>query len=286
MDKEIRKLPNTSINPPLQILSLSEVSSQELTVTPFLRDQKSIKLMAKQDRLALSAAATAVKEAGLTSEELNSETGIYLTVGTLPFEETHLLTLAENSVANGHFDMKRFSTEGYNAMNPILTFKCLPNMPIFHISYNLGIHGPYFITYPGPSQFFSAFEQAITDLKVGRIRFALIGAIADQENFLVKHHVLRSGVRDEKLLKDVGAVMVVTLENKYSSKARITNFIQKYTPVDPFSLNYPKPFLHFKNSVGPAEPLLVIKEAVKRPKSRLEFCYEDGIEASFEMEGQ
>lgn len=269
-----------------RIVGWSSCGSASLDVAPFLKDRKSIKLMAKQDCLALSAAARAVQQAELTSRELGSETGIYLTVGALPFEEAHLHTLADNSTIGGRFEMRRFSTDGLASTNPILTFKCLPNMPVFHMSYNLGIRGPYFVTYPGPSQFFSALEQALVDLEAGRVRFALVGAVADQENFLVRHHIRRLGASAPESLRDGACVMVVTLDPRRKALARIGELALAYSPADPFSPPRagespadPSPGEH-----GPVGPLLAMQKAAESLPKRLTFRYEDGVEAAIALE--
>ncbi len=283
MDARSEKLSAPALRRPVWILSSAECGSTGLDVTPYVRDRKSIKLMAKQDGLALTAAAEAVRASGLTPEELRSETGIYLTVGTLPFEETHLRILGDNSVADGRFDMRRFSTEGYSSMSPMLTFKCLPNMPLFHISYNLGIQGPYFITYPGPSQFFTAFEQALTDLEQGRCRFALVGAVADQENFLVRNHTRRVGLRSDASLRDAASVMILTLEERPGVEGRIDSFRQTYRPVDPFARRLPTPTRPFETYAGAAEPMLVLRRALDEAESAIAFRYEDGVEAEIRL---
>ena len=42
------------------------------------------------------------------------------------------------SVENGAFSMPAFSTTGFRAVNGLLTFRCLPNMPAFHVSALMG----------------------------------------------------------------------------------------------------------------------------------------------------
>ena len=89
--------------------------------------------------------------------------------------------------------MRRFATEGYLAPNPLLTFRCLPNMPAFHVSINFDLQGPYLVTYPGAGQLYAALEEARVALETGAIDVALVGGVAHQRNFLVEHHVRRLG---------------------------------------------------------------------------------------------
>lgn len=84
--------------------------------------------------------------------------------------------------------MQRFSTNAFGALNPLLTFRVLPNMPAFHISLNFDIQGPYTVSYPGAAQFYTALEEAFAALDAQAIDVALVAAVADQENYLVRHH--------------------------------------------------------------------------------------------------
>lgn len=149
---------------------------------PCLRSPKMLKFMGKQDRLAVVAAARAVE--GLA--ECPESTGLYLAVGSIPFELADLEPLARHSVRDGRFCMEAFSTAGLDQVNPLLTFRCLPNMPAFHVSLSLGIRGPSYTTYPGPGQFYQALQEAVWALSAGEVERALVGGVADQDNFLVR----------------------------------------------------------------------------------------------------
>ena len=146
--------------------------------------------MGIQDDLAVVAASRAVQAAGNLGVP-GERVGLYLAVGYIPFEQRDIERLVTKSVDGADFSMARFSTEGVASINPLLTFRCLPNMPAFHISLNLELRGPYFVTYPGPSQFYLALEQACLALEIGTIDVALVGGVANQRNFLVEHHMRR-----------------------------------------------------------------------------------------------
>ena len=159
---------------------------------PWLKTRKMLKFMGKQDRLAVAAACQAARQAGLEAAALE-QAGLYLVSGHIPFEEDDMLPLAEHSTEQGAFSMERFSTDGLDQVNPLLTFRCLPNMPIFHVSLNLGIRGPSMTSFPGLGQFYQVLEQALWALQEGDIEVALVGAVADQNNFLVDYHRQRRG---------------------------------------------------------------------------------------------
>jgi 3-oxoacyl-(acyl-carrier-protein) synthase len=149
------------------------------------------KFMGKQDRLAVVAASLAVGQAALSGPNLR-DAGVFLTVGYIPFERQDIDVLTRSSLdEQGRFSMDRFSEIAIKRVNPLLTFRVLPNMPIFHVSLNLGIQGRYFINYPGPGQFYTGLSRAEAALRRGEIQVALVGGVADQQNFLVRHHFSR-----------------------------------------------------------------------------------------------
>src|SRR5437667_1190818 len=120
---------------------------------PYLKVKKLRKYMGVQDDLAVVAAAKALESAGLSGASLGERTGLYLAVGYIPFERADLDPLLAASLdADGNFSMEAFSRAGFRTVNGLLTFRCLPNMPAFHVSTNYDIQGPYFVTYPGPGQ--------------------------------------------------------------------------------------------------------------------------------------
>lgn len=207
---------------------------------PYLRVKKLRKFMGVQDDLAVAAASRAVEMAGLASSGLGERAGLYWTTGYIPFERRDLESLARAATADGQFSMQRLSTTGFHAVNGLLTFQCLPNMPAFHISANFDLQGPYFVSYPGPGQFYVALEQAIQALTEGEIDVALVGGVAYQRNFLVQHHFAQlPQLRDVESLLDAAGCLV--LERRESPQSRGATVLAKlvdldvvYRPFDPF----------------------------------------------------
>ena len=199
-------------------LSGESASDDDLDVIPWLKSPKTKKFMGKQDQLAVIAAGRALRDAGIEEGALLEGAGVYLCVGYIPFEQQDLEPLVRDSTAAGQFCMERFSAEGLEQVNPLLTFRCLPNMPIFHVSMNFGIQGSYFITYPGVGQYYLALERAVGDLRRGVVELALVGAVADQDNFLVRHQLRRfssSGAGSEpdwSVLPDSAGCLCLELE--------------------------------------------------------------------------
>ena len=204
---------------------------------PFLKSRKMRKFMGKQDELAVVAAGTTLMQRTVDAGARRDRTGIYMTVGYIPFERADIDAMAKRSVAEGRFSIEQFATAGIEQVNPLLTFRCLPNMPIFHVSLNCTIQGPYFVTYPGAGQFYLALERAVTALQAREIDYALVGAVADQNNFLVEYdRKRRSEVRD-RTAYDVGAFLLLERSTGAASGFELIAIEQRYITHDPWTSN-------------------------------------------------
>jgi len=255
----------------------------------YLKTPKNRKFMGKQDHLAVSAAGRALESAGLDRSALGQKCGLFLAVGFIPFEREDIDALITASVDRDQISLRRFATEGFSAVNPLLTFRCLPNMPAYHISACFDIQGEYFVTYPGPGQFYIALEEAVNALNEGRISIALVGAVADQTNFLVSHHHsrLRPPIHCTDLRDGAGfLVLEKTSENVARdgcARGRLTDFKIGYTAHDPFTTeldwteNFPggtKPDGNFG-----AASLPIVLATAQKGSIRHELCARDGISA-------
>lgn len=162
-----------------------------LEPTAHLRAKKTRKFMGTQDDLSVIAAAGALEQARLQGAQLGERAGLFAVVGYIPFNRDDIDPVLESSLENERFSMPRFSNGGFQRAHPLLTFRCLPNMPAYHVSANFDLQGPYFVSYPGPGQVYSALEEALTQLQDGNIDCAVVLAVAHQRNFLVEHHFSR-----------------------------------------------------------------------------------------------
>jgi hypothetical protein len=217
---------------------LAAGEADALDVTPFLKSRKMRKFMGKQDQLAVVAANGALEGRGIAGDALRLRTGIYLTVGYIPFERDDIEAMARHSLEAGQFSMRMFSTEGIEQVNPLLTFRCLPNMPTFHVSMNCGIQGPYFVTYPGAGQFYLALERAVDALAAGEIDHALVGAVADQNNFLVQFDRARRRGAVAGPACDAGAVLLlerVDVDVNAAPRLHLVDLEVGYRAHDPWS---------------------------------------------------
>lgn len=205
----------------------------------FLRMRKMRKYMGRQDDLAVEAAGRALQAAGLAAP-LGERCGLYLAVGYIPFERSDMDALIGASLEDGRFSMPRFASAGMLAINPLLTFRVLPNMPAFHVSLNFDIQGPYLVGYPGAGQFYVALDEAAAAIESGAIDVALVGAVADQRNVLVEHHMSRVDppVTADRLVDAAGFLVLERADRAAGRaaplKARMTGFELRYSPPDPF----------------------------------------------------
>jgi hypothetical protein len=204
----------------------------------YLRQRKSVKFMGVQDRLAVVAAGRALEDAGLLRTPLGPRTGLYLAVGYLPFDQEDIDRLIETSTDGaGAISMPLYSTRGYTSVNPLITFRCLSNMPAYHISANFDLQGPYLVTYPGAGQLYLALEAAVEALRTGRVDRALVAGVAHQRNFLVEHHFSRTTPpvsRDR--LADAAACVVLERGAATASRPRLClqDLDVGYVPSHPF----------------------------------------------------
>lgn len=201
--------------------------------TQFLKERKSLKYMGLQDQLAVLVAGRALEAANLLGQELGDRCGLYLAVGYIPFEERDIAPVLSASMDADVFSLEKFSKEGYTRAHPLLAFRCLPNMPAYHVAANFGISGPYSVVYPGGGQLYQALEQAIDDLQQERVDWALVGGVAHQRNFLVEHHMRRQlpSVEPHKL-RDA-ASMLLLRRGTGANGCRLIETSVGYTPFDP-----------------------------------------------------
>ncbi len=213
---------------------------------PFLRTPKSRKYLSPQDDLAVVCAGRAIADAMLPKGPLGPNAALAMCVGFLSFDRKDTdPVIAVSTGDDQKFSMTKFAAEGMRKTHPLLTFRCLPNMPAYHVSVNFGIQGPYLATYPTVAQTYGCIEQAVRWLQTGRVSVALVGAVAHQNNFLVDHHLGRiAHPADLANVFDAGSVMVLersadALLRGARIKAVLTDCARVYTPRD--MLNDPGP---------------------------------------------
>jgi 3-oxoacyl-[acyl-carrier-protein] synthase II len=118
----------------------------DFDVAPFvpLSQRKSLKIMSRAMRFAVTAATLAVKDSGLDLERENPECiGVVMGTGLVPVDLPELMpALIEACDADGRFQAPRLGRKGSEALFPLWILKYLPNMVAAHISLALNAQGP------------------------------------------------------------------------------------------------------------------------------------------------
>ena len=105
---------------------------------------KSLKYMARDIQLAVTAALMAVADAGLVEGGVDpARMGVDLGAGLISSELDELVpSLTHSSLASGKFDFHTYGREGIPMIPPIWMLKYLPNMLACHISILVDCQGP------------------------------------------------------------------------------------------------------------------------------------------------
>jgi 3-oxoacyl-(acyl-carrier-protein) synthase len=269
-------------------------TSADCDPTPYLRVRKQRKFMGPQDALAVVAAGRALESAGIAGEALGEGAGIFLAVGAIPFERDDIDRLLDASMEEGRLSMRRFFEKGIYAVHPNLTFRCLSNMPVFHVSTSFDVQGPYFVTYPGLGQWYVALEEACSALREGALEKALLISAAYQRNFLVRHH---GGRLDPPVqpgdLRDAGACLLLETEARARRRGalvrgRLVEFGVRYRPHHPLE-EYREPAEEYRGcpvprgDYGPAALSVALARA-PAGKIHHSFRARDGTEGSSQWE--
>ena len=141
---------------------------------------------------------------------------------------------------------------------------------------NLDIQGPYAVSYPGVGQFYMVLEEAMAALESRVVDVALVGAVADQRNFLVEHHFSRITPPSEpERLEDAAAFLVAERRADAAGRgaplrARLLEYRLDYSAVDPFAGRAPSECLardgvcvKGSRELGPASLGLALAETAR-----------------------
>ncbi len=246
---------------------------------PYLKEKKAKKYLGLQDALAVVAAGRALADAGLPAPP-PERTGLYLAVGYIPFVERDVLPVLDGSLdAAGRFSLARFAAEGYTRAHPLLAFRCLPNMPAYHVAASFGIEGPYAVLYPSAGELYLALQQAHEALHAGEVDVAVVVGVAHQRNFLVEHHMGRLDPPvPRRALRDAAAAFVLGRAGG-PARAELVALEVGYEPFDPLATcpgAAPE-----AEELGPAAPLVAVHRALSGGAATFEHALRgrDGVVA-------
>ena len=105
--------------------------------------RKATKLMSRDIELAVVAADTAIRDAGLKTKgtapdepaDLDpTRSGVDIGAGLICCDIVELAAAAEHGVTDGKFDLRKWGREGMNSLTPLWLLKYLPNMLSCHVT--------------------------------------------------------------------------------------------------------------------------------------------------------
>jgi 3-oxoacyl-[acyl-carrier-protein] synthase II len=194
----------------------------------YLAEPKMLRLMNRDAQLAVAAAHLALRDARLRGSDYYrpEEMALFGATGTagLPLAEVGPLMRA-STAADGRFDLTRFGQAGLRAINPLLSFKVLGNMPVCFVSICENLQGPNAVYTPWEGQGAQAIMAGVRALQQNRARCALVGGCDVKTHELGFLGLQQQGLfrswqlQQPGLVPAEGAVYLV-LENETEAAAR------------------------------------------------------------------
>lgn len=143
----------------------------------FVKNRKSIKIMARDIRLAVAAARLAAEDAGIHDGAADPcRLGVSMGAGLIPSEVDELgAAVAASLDDEGHFDLAKYGREGLSNLSPLWLLKYLPNMLNSHISIEQDAQGPNNCITAGNASGLLAVGEAARVIERGQAEMMLAG---------------------------------------------------------------------------------------------------------------
>lgn len=154
----------------------------EFDPKPFVRQRKSLKLMARDAMLAVAAAELARVDAGLTAPAVDPER-LGVLIGADPIRNEIAEICESYRVARdeaGAFQMRLFATRGLEAGFPLGFLKALPNMLSSHVSIAEDAQGPSNCLYLRDLSSLASLGEATRLIQAGRADMILAGGASSR----------------------------------------------------------------------------------------------------------
>lgn len=144
----------------------------------FIKNRKSIKIMARDIQLAVAASGLAAAEAGIyDGTDDPTRFGVSMGAGALPSELDELgVAVAASLDENGEFDTEKYGREGLSQLFPLWLLKYLPNMLNSHASLEYDAQGPNNCITSGNASGLLAVGEAARVIERGQADLMLAGA--------------------------------------------------------------------------------------------------------------
>jgi 3-oxoacyl-[acyl-carrier-protein] synthase II len=143
---------------------------------------KNLKYMSRASALAVTAARSALTEAGLVpaTDAEGDDLACFLGIGMTSSEVTDLEKLVTVSRDANGISLSLLGERGLRATNPLISFKILSNMPLCHVALTTRARGANSALQSLGGETFSALADACSELREGRARAALFGGVDSQ----------------------------------------------------------------------------------------------------------
>ena len=220
----------TGAHRPLLQLEGSPLEGQEVGWVPGLEEAlgtlpaKLRKFMSEAAILGCLAGREAWDQAALGGRVDPEQVGIYAATGlTAANYESSRELLSSCIDPGGEFSEALLGSRGLASMNPLDSFRILPNMPPCMLAILLGIRGPSLVFNPFEDQGAAALVEAVLAVAQGDVEAALVGAADTPSAPSSLVYLRQSGLlREDEIPSPGAAYFVLESRSSASTLAKIT----------------------------------------------------------------
>lgn len=143
----------------------------------FVKNRKSLKVMCRDIQMAVVASLLAREDAGLGEGSIVPErSGTCIGAGVFEHDPEEMADSFRAALTeDGHFDARRFGSDGMGQLFPLWLLKYLPNMPACHITISHSLQGPSNTLTADSGGTASAIEEAIRVIRRGHADLMFAG---------------------------------------------------------------------------------------------------------------
>ncbi len=162
---------------PLSPMERPVLRVEQFDARQFLADKKTVRFMSRETRFAVCTLQFCLADAAVRVDQTHAADDIAFYAGTgsggIDIEQIEKLLLHSVNQQTGRFDLERFGREALNQLNPLTSFKILPNMPPAVAAIYAGVKGSNLIFNPWEGHALLAFREAVWAIRCGRERLVL-----------------------------------------------------------------------------------------------------------------
>ena len=151
---------------------------EDFDAAEYFRDNKTLRLMNRDARLAAVAAKLAMQDAQVQADRTwpGDQIALFGATGITGLPAHDIAKLVRHAAGpDGSLDLSRFGRVALKRVRPVLSFKILANMPICFVSILQGIRGPNAIYTPWEGHCAQAIAAGAAAVRQGLVPCALVG---------------------------------------------------------------------------------------------------------------